>query len=1112
MDRSLPSHPQTQALSSNTFRPPPLDGSLTLPELYEWHLEHSSEHRLFVFADDEGDVRTIKWPEAVHAVHVGAKLVRKRLGNEPHSANPPIVVILAPSDTITYFVLLMAIMRANYIAFPISPRNSAAAVAHLVSKTGVKHILLGQEQSMQDLANEMTEILKTQYPSVALPQISPIPLFQDLFDQPVINMDDLPIERKSPDDIVIYLHSSGSTAFPKPIPWTNHRFAQLALIPYFGERDQTDLVWSIHTIPMFHGMGILQLCWTASTGTVMAAFEPKSPAVVPTADGLFKAAAATNSGLIFCVPAIIEAWSRNPIYVKWLATRTGVLFGGGPLNKMAGDSMTAQGVNIFILYGSTEGGIVSPVLPGEVGFDWDYFTFPENISPEMIPHGNNTFELVMLTNPFCKPSVINIKIRGIEAYATSDLFTPHPTKPGYWRVYGRTDDQIMHNTGEKTNPGPLENMLNQDPHVISSVMFGRGYFQAGIIVDPKPEFKFNPDDELKVAAFRNKIWPTVQKMNAFAPQQSRLFKEVSQTSISQFHMIMVVNPSKPFQYTAKNTARRQVIINDYNEEIEALYASVEASTQANIPPPEEWNIVSTTDFVRTIVNKVLVHKVKDNDDIFNHGCDSLQATWIRNSLLRALRDSARIDTREAVENFVYDHPSINALSLYMVSVASGVVTTGTQSEKMDKVSAMQAIVTKYTADLPASNSISAGPESAAAQSGHIVLVTGTTGALGCYLLAELASRANITRIYALNRPSKQDESLLERQRKALVDRGLDATTVLTSPKIYLLEADVTMPGFGIPSHIYNEVHASVTHIIHNSWTVDFNLALSSFEPSIRGLRYLVDFALTSPLPILPKLIYTSSIGVFQNVPEQGKGNPLPEDAVAADVAVGTGYTESKWVSEQILGKVWETTPLKPLTVRVGQLCGGPNGAWNTREWLPSLVHSATVVKCLPTEDKDVTWIPLNIAANGLVDFIDAELEATRVVHLIHPRPVPWARLAEILSTKLEIPLVPFSTWIEELEILSNSMKNSIAPPDRNVDPSVELLRQIPALRILSFLKNMSQLVEISGDAFGFPKLAVSNAINLSATLSNPGLQQLGEKDVGLWLNYWRRARLLKDKV
>lgn len=47
------------------------------------------------------------------------------------------------------------------------------------------------------------------------------------------------------------------------------------------------------------------------------------------------------------------------------------------------------------------------------------------------------------------PNILNTVIDGLDAYATSDLLAPHPTKPGYWRIYGRADDQIMHNTGEK---------------------------------------------------------------------------------------------------------------------------------------------------------------------------------------------------------------------------------------------------------------------------------------------------------------------------------------------------------------------------------------------------------------------------------------------------------------------------------------------------------------------------------------------------------------------------------------------------------------------------------------------------------------------------------------
>jgi hypothetical protein len=96
----------------------------------------------------------------------------------------------------------------------------------------------------------------------------------------------------------------------------------------------------------------------------------------------------------------------------------------------------------------------------------------------------------------------------------------------------------------QTNPGPLgrdvvaggckslnflflETILSKDPRIEAALMFGRGRFQNGVIITPKQEYAFDPTDQEKLVAFRKAIWPTVERMNAYAPQHSRLFKEVS---------------------------------------------------------------------------------------------------------------------------------------------------------------------------------------------------------------------------------------------------------------------------------------------------------------------------------------------------------------------------------------------------------------------------------------------------------------------------------------------------------------------------------------------------------------------------------------------------------
>lgn len=40
------------------------------------------------------------------------------------------------------------------------------------------------------------------------------------------------------------------------------------------------------------------------------------------------------------------------------------------------------------------------IFSGEVGYDWEYFKFPKLVTAELIPYGNNTFELVIVVRHF----------------------------------------------------------------------------------------------------------------------------------------------------------------------------------------------------------------------------------------------------------------------------------------------------------------------------------------------------------------------------------------------------------------------------------------------------------------------------------------------------------------------------------------------------------------------------------------------------------------------------------------------------------------------------------------------------------------------------------------
>ncbi|GJE93533.1 acetyl-CoA synthetase-like protein [Phanerochaete sordida] len=1062
MTLPIPPLPRTQALTTTTFRPPPLDGSVTLPEMWDWHASHSPAHPLFSFADDQGAVRTILWPEAVRACHRAA---RRTLSSLKQGAPRAVVAILAACDTTTYFTMEAGIIRSGHVLFPISPRNSAAAVAHLLAQTCVAHVFVGAEPALQDLARAALELMDR---DTARPTLSTVPAFEELYaDGKHEPVEPLPPYRPQWDDPALIMHSSGSTAFPKPIVWSHYRYFMLCIVPYLGEWDMTGVRLACHSMPMFHGMGIAQTGWTATAGLIVTAFKPQVPAVAPTPELVLQGALNTESDVIFCVPSFVEAWAKSPEDVDSLRQIMGVLYGGGPLSEAVGNSLVDQGVGVYILYGCSEAGILSPILPnpGTVGRDWQYFRFPEGIETHFVPDGNGRSELVLLPGKFIIPNILNTTINGKEGYATSDLLEPHPTRARWWKVYGRVDDQIMHNTGEKTNPGPLESILNQDPHVHAAVMFGRGRFNAGILIDPKPAFRLDPADREKLAEFRNKIWPTVERMNDFAPQHSRIFKE----------MIIAASPSKPFTYTAKNTARRQAVIDDYEPEIDAAYAAVEESTQPDLPPPPTWDFTHTLRFVRVVVNRVLKNPVSDTDDIFQKGCDSLQATWIRNSILHALRDSTKSLSRALPNSFVYQHPTIVILARFISGIYG--VDVGVASGQHDSIAEMHKLVEKYSAALPTH------VPSLPAPTKETVLLTGSTGALGAELLALLVTSSDVLRIYAVNRKGRLETK--ERQRAIMLERGLDPSHV-DSPKIVFADMDMTADGLGLPTALLEEMRASLTHIIHNAWPVNFNMALQSFEPAVKSVRTLVDLALGSPLPNPPNLLFVSSVSVLYNVDPSSASK---EELVGAEVAVGIGYSESKWVSEQVLARASSETPLRATSVRVGQISGGSSGVWNTAEWFPALVKSSVLLQRFPALDKVVTWVPISTVARTLLEMRSCDKP---ILHLAHPRSIPWTSITKPIADELQLPLVPYDEWLGLLLRASDGA-------------GADDIRQNPALKLLDFFEGATKHAD-APEAMGLPLMDVSVAVTVSPSLRDA--PTLVAEDALRWLRYWKQVRFI----
>jgi thioester reductase-like protein len=262
-----------------------------------------------------------------------------------------------------------------------------------------------------------------------------------------------------------------------------------------------------------------------------------------------------------------------------------------------------------------------------------------------------------------------------------------------------------------------------------------------------------------------------------------------------------------------------------------------------------------------------------------------------------------------------------------------------------------ALVDKYTWDLPARE---ASDITRASQ--HIVILTGSTGSLGSYLLYELVKDPSITLIYCLNR----SDDAAARQASSFKEKGL-AIPPDFHVRVEFLQAKFGSVQFGLSDQKYNELRQSVDLVVHNAWKVNFNHKVEAFEDvHIRGVRRLVDFSIQSTHRA--HIHFISSISTIGAWCSQHGPSVLEIPFEDPDVVLRQGYGESKHIAERICAIASIRSAVPTSIHRVGQI-GGPTttmGQWNPQEWLPSIIATSKTIGQVPQSlgNMQVDWVPV----------------------------------------------------------------------------------------------------------------------------------------------------------
>lgn len=559
------------------------------------------------------------------------------------------------------------------------------------------------------------------------------------------------------------------------------------------------------------------------------------------------------------------------------------------------------------------------------------------------------------------------------------------------------------------------------PELSGALVLGAQRSQAALLI--QPTITNGEVTTAGQAALIERVWPSVQEANTAAPAHARVEKA----------LILVTTPDRPLILSGKGTIQRRASLAQYESEIEVLYANADVAAEdldERGPQLDPTNANAVTGFVRDSLRAVGVNPDGDEASFFDQGMDSLQGLQLTRALRRGLhRPGLGLST-------IYQNPSIEQLVAVLV----------TQSNESNDADLMEPLLTTYRELVHQIPEPQAAGSSGGKKPVNVVL-TGSTGSIGTFLVYSLLSRPGIGHIFVLNRSADGGRAA---QHDRFTAAGLPTDELDT--RVTFIAANLSQPHLGVDAKGYAELRSRASLIIHNAWPVNFNLPLAAFRPQLTGLVNLLSLASAAAA----QFVFISSVSAVGGV-----AGAAPEKVLyAMDTPYENGYARSKFLSELLCDAAAKHLgPAVPITIaRVGQVAGavrvsGPGSVWNRSEWLPSLVITSLMhLGCLPDSLGSmfsvVDWVPSDMLADVVVDLALAGPRSdgytAQVFNLRNPRPTEWKDLLPAITEEAhrrlgrELAVVSSLTWLERL-IESDEVPNEEKAGTSNINPAVKLI-------------------------------------------------------------------------
>ena len=290
-----------------------------------------------------------------------------------------------------------------------------------------------------------------------------------------------------------------------------------------------------------------------------------------------------------------------------------------------------------------------------------------------------------------------------------------------------------------------------------------------------------------------------------------------------------------------------------------------------------------------------------------------------------------------------------------------------------------------------------------------VMLTGATGFVGAYLLAELLRQTDAI-VYCLVRADDEDHAL-DRLQHNLAQYNLWDNSF--GRRIEPVLGDLSLPYWGLDRSQFDALANAVQMVWHNGAVVKWTYPYESLsKANVFGTQEAIRFAATG---VTKPLHFVSTVGVFasnvhadsiidETIPLHQSGN------------LHIGYAQTKWVAESIVRQAGASG--LPVTIyRINTGGDSVTGVYNSQDYFRLIVQGCLELGMAPAENLfTVQAVPIDFATQAMVRLSLMPVANGKTYHIVNNQGMTWQEVVAYLRQWNDsLLVVSFADWLAEID-------------------------------------------------------------------------------------------------